>query len=226
MPATVQSILWWITVNVNKTIFMDKWVGFTQSHEVKKAFAVAEPGTEAGEHVHFVMELAEQLSQQTLKNHIDKCFEVSGKQKCVKVWDGILPSYMLKAPLPNIIINFGISDAELAVAAEENQKVQERIKIKEKKEKTQKTYFEIMEEIIEACKTDFCVGETRDGSRKLVTVALPKKNVWDTMLHTMNKYKVKAHSAEIERWFVTILRMIDVHNLDHMRDNIFSKLGI
>ena len=165
------------------------------------------------------------MSQQTLKNHIDKVFAVSGKQKCVKVWDGILPPYIFKCELPNIIVNFGITDAEIAIASEENAKVQERIKEKEKKQITKPDDWTIVQEIVAMCTIVYKVGMYNGEEQILRKFDTRPEVVIGHIMTTLDKYHKKCHPMEMKRWYCTVYRNGSPKSLHHMWSSIVDEFG-
>jgi len=97
---------------------------------------------------------------------------------------------------------------------------------KTKKEK-QITQFEIVEEIrekLQLSNTEL-INYTSDVTTTQHNFKHTYDNIMNTILTTLDKYKIKTGMYDIERWFITVVR-VDSNYRDSIKAKIFSKLSL
>ena len=87
------------------------------------------------------------------------------------------------------------------------------------------TQWMMMEEIVEE-HWSILRKRAEDNGQDVMMMDEDVKVLWSVMVKTLNKYKVKTHEKELERWLVTMIRMCDGRALKTIQGNIFSRLGI
>lgn len=139
MPSTVKETKWFVRVDSphehirNKMKEILGWIG------IVKLLAVLHNGEKGDNpHVHFVMELKEELQKQSLDVRIKKLFGVSGRGSySSKPWDGGdgACSYMFHESddMDNIVTSKGFTETDVKKFKELNKKTQEVIAINKEK---------------------------------------------------------------------------------------------
>lgn len=230
MPTNKKDTKWMCTVNQPWDVITDNMEKFLEEHPYERVIGYLHHGdVREKPHAHFVIEFKNEISGQTLKNHLRDYFKIereqlNNKSVCAKIWDGEIPgavSYLLHDKDGKPFVTVGFSAEQLADAAEHNAKIQKRI---EKKAESAKTHWELMEEILDQCvKTQLVLVRDKDD-HLMPEREFDKYEMWDVMIRTLNQHKVRLNEHEIERFFLTMYRQKSM--LHTVRDKIFSKLGI
>jgi hypothetical protein len=96
-----------------------------------------------------------------------------------------------------------------------------------KTKKETKTQFEIVEEIreqLQLSNTEL-VNYTSDVTTTQHNFKHTYDNIMNTILTTLDKYKIKTGMYDIERWFITVVRVDTVYR-ESIKAKIFSKLSL
>lgn len=229
------SKLWFLTANCSWEVASNNIDRFIKDYDVIKIIAYLHKGDiKQKEHLHFVCELKETTTQQTIKKWLRQVFDLPAesagdKKVSASVWDGLAKgasSYMMHDDDGKPLRCIGYDEQYMEAMADANMEVQMRNKSKGKPSaESAKSHWDLMEIIWSELK---CAQQRRivqhpDGFIETIDY-YPPRELWDKMIEVLNKNKVRLNEHEIERFFLTMYRQKD--KLYTIRDKIFSKLGI
>lgn len=232
------SKLWFLTANCSWEVASNNIDKFIKDYNVVKIIAYLHKGDiKQKEHLHFVCELKETTTQQTIKKWLRQVFDLPAesagdKKVSASVWDGLAKgasSYMMHDDDGKPLRSIGYDEQYMEDMATANMEVQMRIKSKGKSSaesaKSAKSHWDLMEIIWERCGEDkqMKVVQHSDGYIENQTHYNPRK-LWDVMIDVLNENRIRVNEHEMERFFITMYRQKD--KCYTIRDKIFSKLGI
>lgn len=173
-------------------------------------------------------------TRETLRNYIKEVFSVErgsffttntytpyGAKVEVPVDFGLI-TYMAKGSLkPEHVYGF----SEEFINEYEDKWVEPKKEDEQKVKKTVTTQWDIMEQIVHE-HYEIIKNKAIENKQSILVVEADKEILWSVMVKFLNVNRIRTHEKELERIYVTMLRMIDGKDLNIIKSNIFRRLNL
>lgn len=173
-------------------------------------------------------------TRETLRNYIKEIYNVErgsffttntykpyGSTTEIPVDFGLI-TYMSKGSLkPEYVYGF----SEEFINEYEDKWVEPKKEDEQKVKKSVVTQWDIMEEIVKE-HFEILKNNALKNKQEVLVMEADKEILWSVMVKHLNINRIRTHEKELERIYVTMLRMIDGKDLKTIKCNIFNRLSI
>ena len=200
MPATWSAKQCFIRIDFNDH---NKVIDFFKDHQ--SIFIVQHTHREDNLHYHIAVSYKTEITKQTLTNRLKTFFNVAKDKFMIKKWDGKdeACSYMLNEEKKPVLVFTTYTEDVVLRLKDKNQAVQDR-KEKTKSKKTEVSRWDMVLEIRNLSGiTDIDLTNWKYHN----DISINKEFVYENMIKVLEKHHKLAHITELERMYVSVLRV-------------------